>query len=140
MTMHVKGIGLKFPDGTEQSTAAVGGTGDGTGGSGVYTKDETDAKLATKANVGVSYTKAEAEILVDAKADVGVSYTKTETEARLTTKADVADVYTKAQVNSSQAAQDTKINANAAKASNATLTGCSAKESAACSILPYFSA
>ena len=92
MTMHVKGVGLKFPDGTEQTTAAVGGPGDGTGGSGVYTKDETDAKLATKANVGVSYTKAEADILVDEKADTGVSYTKAETEDRLATKADVADL------------------------------------------------
>ena len=92
MTMHVKGVGLKFPDGTEQTTAAVGGPGDGTGGSGVYTKEETDAKLATKANVGVSYTKAEAEDLVNAKADIGVSYTKVETEARLATKADVADL------------------------------------------------
>lgn len=92
MTMHVKGIGLKFPDGTEQTTAAVGGPGDGTGGSGVYTKEETDAKLATKANVGVSYTKEEADIIVDEKADIGVSYTKAETEARLATKADITDL------------------------------------------------
>ena len=92
MTMHVKGVGLKFPDGTEQTTAAVGGTGGGTGGSGVYTKAETDAKLSTKADVGVSYTKAEADIIVDDKADIGVSYTKVETEARLATKADVADL------------------------------------------------
>ena len=123
MTMHVKGIGLKFPDGTGQTTAAVGRPGDATGGSGVYTKEETDAKLATKANVGVSYTKAEAEDLVNAKADIGVSYTKAETETRLTTKADVEDVYTKTQVDSSQSAQDTKINANTAKVSNATHTG-----------------
>ena len=92
MTMHVKGEGLKFPDGTIQTTAAAGSTGDGTGGSGVYTKDETDTLLATKANVGVSYTKAEADIIVDEKADIGVSYTKAETEVRLTTKADVADL------------------------------------------------
>ena len=92
MTMHVKGVGLKFPDGTEQTTAAVGGPGPESGGSGVYTKEETDAKLATKANVGVSYTKEEADIIVDDKADIGVSYTKVETEARLATKADVADL------------------------------------------------
>jgi hypothetical protein len=99
MTMHVKGEGLKFPDGTIQTTAASGSTGDGTGGSGVYTKDETDTLLNTKANVGVSYTKAEADILVNGKADIGVSYTKAETESRLATKADVTDVYTKAEVN-----------------------------------------
>jgi hypothetical protein len=92
MTMHVKGVGLKFPDGTEQSTAAVGGSGPDTGLSGVYTKEETDAKLAGKANVGVSYTKGEADNIVDDKADIGVSYTKTETEARLATKADVEDL------------------------------------------------
>ena len=92
MTMHVKGIGLKFPDGTEQTTAAVGGPGPESGGSGVYTKEETDTLLATKANVGVSYTKEEADIIVDDKADIGVSYTKVEAEARLATKADVADL------------------------------------------------
>jgi hypothetical protein len=100
MTMHVKGVGIKFPDGTEQTTAAVGGSGGGTGGSGVYTKAETDAKLATKANVGVSYTKAEADNLVSGKADMGVSYTKTETETRLATKADKTDVYTKSEIDS----------------------------------------
>ena len=92
MTMHVKGVGLKFPDGTEQTTAAVGGPGEDTGGSGVYTKDETDVLLSTKANVGVSYTKEEADNIVDDKADIGVSYTKAETEARLATKADITDI------------------------------------------------
>lgn len=90
--MHVEGKGLKFPDGTEQTTAAVGGPGEGTGGSGVYTKEETDAKLATKANVGVSYTKEEANIVINDKENVGVCYTKAETEARLATKADVVDL------------------------------------------------
>jgi len=98
MTMHVRGEGLKFPDGTIQTTAAVGGTGDGTGGSGTYTKDETDILLNAKANVGVSYTKAEADTVIGEKADIGVSYTKAETEVRLTTKADVADTYTKTEV------------------------------------------
>ena len=136
MTMHVKGEGLKFPDGTEQTTAGVGGSGDGTGGSGVYTKDETDTLLNTKADVGVSYTKAEVDVKIDTKADIGVSYTKAETEARLVTKADVADTYTKGQtdtlldtkanvtdVDASQAAQDTLIAANTAKVSNVTHTG-----------------
>ena len=98
MTMHVKGEGLKFPDGTEQTTAGVGGTGGGTGGSGVYTKDETDTLLDTKANVGVSYTKAEVDVKVDTKADIGDSYTKAEDETRLATKADVAETYTKSEV------------------------------------------
>ena len=102
MTMHVKGVGLKFPDGTEQTTAATGstggGTGGGTGGSGGYTKSETDTLLDAKANVGVSYTKAETDNKINNKANIGVSYTKAETEARLVTKADVANSYTKAQV------------------------------------------
>ena len=98
MTMHVKGEGLKFPDGSEQTTAAIGGTGDDTGGSGVYTKSETDVLLNAKANVGVSYTKAETDIQINNKANVGVSYTKAETEVRLATKADVANSYTKAQI------------------------------------------
>ena len=123
MTMHVKGEGLKFPDGTEQTTAGVGGSGDGTGGSGVYTKDETDTLLDTKANVGVSYTKAEVDVKMETKADIGVSYTKAEAETRLATKADVADSYTKAQIDSVNATQDTKINANTSKVSNATHTG-----------------
>ena len=123
MTMHVKGEGLKFPDGTEQTTAAAGGTGDGTGGSGVYTKSETDTLLNTKANVGVSYTKAESDTKINGKADIGVSYTKAETETRLVTKADVANSYTKAQIDSANATQNTKINANTAKVSNATHTG-----------------
>ena len=92
MTMHVKVIGLKVPDGKAQTTAAVGCSGPETGDSGVYTKEETDTLLATKANVGVSYTKEEADIIVDDKADIGVSYTKVEAEARLATKADVADL------------------------------------------------
>jgi len=92
MTMHVKGEGLKFPDGTEQTTAGVGGSGDG------YTKEETDVLLNTKADVGISYTKDEVDVKIDTKADIGVSYTKAEDEIRLATKADVAETYTKSEV------------------------------------------
>ena len=94
MTMHVKGEGLKFPDGTEQTTAGIPDAGSGDG----YTKEETDVLLNNKANVGVSYTKAEVDVKIDTKADIGVSYTKAEAETRLATKADVAETYTKSEV------------------------------------------
>jgi hypothetical protein len=69
-----------------------------------YTKSETDTKLGTKANTGVSYTKAEADSKLAGKANNGVSYTKAEQNTR-------------------DSAQDTKIAANTAKVSNATHTG-----------------
>ena len=54
-----------------------------------YTKDETDALLAGKADVGVSYTKAEDDALLAAKADAS------DVAAELALKANVVDVYSK---------------------------------------------
>lgn len=54
-----------------------------------YTKDETDALLAGKADVGDSYTKAEDDALLAAKADT------TSVESALALKANVVDVYSK---------------------------------------------
>lgn len=54
-----------------------------------YTKDETDALLAGKADVGVSYTKAEDDALLAAKAD------SSSVESALALKANVVDVYSK---------------------------------------------
>ena len=54
-----------------------------------YTKDETDALLAGKADVGVSYTKAEDDALLAAKADT------TSVDSALALKANVVDVYSK---------------------------------------------
>lgn len=75
-----------------------------------YTKDETDALLAGKADVGVSYTKAEDDALLAAKADssnvdsalalkanVVDVYSKTEADNLLAGKAAVGDSYTKAE-------------------------------------------
>ena len=75
-----------------------------------YTKDEIDAMLADKADVGVSYTKAEEDILLadkpsnadllavaDIKADKNDTYTKTEVDGLLDTKAGVGVSYTKAE-------------------------------------------
>ena len=54
-----------------------------------YTKDETDALLAGKADVGDSYTKAENDALLAAKAD------STSVDSALALKANVVDVYSK---------------------------------------------
>lgn len=54
-----------------------------------YTKDETDALLADKADVGVSYTKAEDDALLATKADT------TSVDSALAIKANVVDVYSK---------------------------------------------
>ena len=75
-----------------------------------YTKDEIDAMLADKADVGVSYTKAEDDALLAEKAsntdlldglalkaDKVDTYTKTEVDDLLDAKAGVGDSYTKAE-------------------------------------------
>ena len=73
-----------------------------------YTKDEIDALLADKADVGVSYTKTEDDALLDGKADKDATYTKTEVDDLLDTKAGVGDSYTKAE-------DDTLLDAKADK-------------------------
>lgn len=54
-----------------------------------YTKEETDALLADKANVGDSYTKAEDDALLAEKAD------SSSVDSALALKANVVDVYNK---------------------------------------------
>ena len=61
----------------------------------VYTKTETDAKLASKADKNSVYTKTETDAKFANKADKKDVYTKTETDAKLANKADKKDVYTK---------------------------------------------
>lgn len=77
-----------------------------------YTKDEIDAMLADKADVGVSYTKAEDDALLAdglaVKADKDATYTKTEVDDLLDAKAGVGDSYTKAE-------DDTLLDAKADK-------------------------
>lgn len=72
----------------------------------VYTKEETDALLADKADKATLeadyYDKAETDALLADKADssaLGDYYTKSETNTKLSGKADKGSVYTTAQVN-----------------------------------------
>ena len=68
-----------------------------------YTKEETDEKLALKADeseLANYYTKSESDTLLDAKADADSVYTKTEADDLLAVKADKTDLedfYTKSQ-------------------------------------------
>ena len=66
--------------------------------SSVYTKGETDDKLAVKADRADTYTKSDVDTKLTAKADKEAVYTKTETDSKLATKADASTVYTKTDV------------------------------------------
>ena len=66
--------------------------------SSVYTKEETDDKLALKADKADTYTKSDVDTKLTAKADKETVYTKTETDSKLATKADASTVYTKTDV------------------------------------------
>lgn len=66
--------------------------------SSVYTKGETDDKLALKADKADTYTKSDVDTKLAAKADKETVYTKTETDSKLATKADASTVYTKTDV------------------------------------------
>ena len=62
-----------------------------------YTKSQTDALLATKANTADVYTKSQTDNLLNGKADSFNVYDKRATDRLLATKANTADVYTKTQ-------------------------------------------
>ena len=73
----------------------------------VYTKTETDTKLADKADKNSVYTKTETDTKLASKADKNSVYTKTETDTKLANKADkastlagygIGDAYTKRNV------------------------------------------
>lgn len=66
--------------------------------SSVYTKGESDDKLALKADKADTYTKSDVDTKLTAKADKETVYTKTETDSKLATKADTSTVYTKTDV------------------------------------------
>ena len=66
--------------------------------SSVYTKGETDDKLALKADKANTYTKSDVDTRLATKADKETVYTKTETDSKLATKADASTVYTKTDV------------------------------------------
>ena len=62
----------------------------------VYSKTETDNKLADKANAADVYSKTETDNKLADKANAADVYSKTETDNKLADKANVADVYSKA--------------------------------------------
>lgn len=66
--------------------------------SSVYTKTETDDKLALKADKANTYTKSDVDTRLATKADKETVYTKTETDLKLAAKADASTVYTKTDV------------------------------------------
>ena len=62
----------------------------------VYSKTETDTKLADKANAADVYSKTETDAKLADKANAADVYSKTDTDTKLADKANVADVYSKA--------------------------------------------
>lgn len=71
--------------------------------SGYYTKDETEARLGTKADSANVYSKTETDTKLNAKADSSSVYTRTETDGKLNGKADktlLSLYYTKTEADS----------------------------------------
>jgi len=71
----------------------ISATGGGSGDS--YTRAETDALLAEKADADDVYTKSEVDTALAGKADKADTYTKQEVDEALAEKADVTDIPTK---------------------------------------------
>ena len=63
-----------------------------------YTKVQTDALLADKADKSDTYTKTQTDNLLNDKADKSTTYTKSQVDSALALKADKSDTYTKTQV------------------------------------------
>ena len=68
--------------------------------SSVYTKGETDDKLALKADKADTYTKSDVDTKLSAKADKETVYTKTETDSKVNGKQDALSTDQMAAVNS----------------------------------------
>ena len=73
----------------------------------IYTKQEADSLLDTKANTSDVYTKQETDRLLDGKVNAADVYTKQEADSLLDDKANAVDVYTKQEADS---LLDTKAN------------------------------
>lgn len=71
----------------------ISATGGGSGDS--YTRAETDALLAEKADADDVYTKSEVDTALAGKADKADTYTKQDVDEALAEKADVSDIPTK---------------------------------------------
>lgn len=70
---------------------------EGGGGSvDAYTKAQTDALLATKADASTTYSKTETNTLLEGKADTSTTYTKTQTDTEITNAIGALDVETTA--------------------------------------------
>ena len=72
----------------------------------VYSKTDTDTKLADKANVADVYSKTDTDTKLADKANVADVYSKTDTDTKLADKANTADVYSKTDADAKFATND----------------------------------
>ena len=75
----------------------------------MYSKTETDNKLADKANAADVYSKTETDNKLADKANATDVYSKTETDAQLADKANAADVYSKTEADNADKQLQTNI-------------------------------
>ena len=102
-TTYMIDIGSEAHDIDQNATYMMKSNGTWTlqeAGTAAYTKAETDALLADKADKSTTYTKTQTDNLLAAKADASSVYTKTQTDNLLAAKADASSVYTKTQTDS----------------------------------------
>ena len=102
-TTYMIDIGSEAHDIDQNATYMMKSNGTWTlqeAGTAAYTKSETDALLADKADKSTTYTKTQTDSLLAAKADASSVYTKTQTDNLLAAKADASSVYTKEQTKS----------------------------------------
>ena len=102
-TTYMIDIGSEAHDIDQNATYMMKSNGTWTlqeAGTAAYTKAETDALLADKADKSTTYTKTQTDNLLAAKADASSVYTKTQTDNLLAAKANSSDVYTKSQTQS----------------------------------------
>ena len=72
----------------------------------VYSKTNTDTKLADKANVADVYSKTDTDTKLADKANAADVYSKTDTDTKLADKANTADVYSKTDTDAKFATND----------------------------------
>ena len=107
-TTYMIDIGSEAHDIDQNATYMMKSNGTWTlqeAGTAAYTKAETDALLADKADKSTTYTKTQTDNLLAAKADASSVYTKTQTDNLLAAKADASSVYTKTQTDNLLAAK-----------------------------------
>ena len=72
----------------------------------MYSKTDTDTKLADKANVADVYSKTDTDTKLADKANAADVYSKTDTDTKLADKANTADVYSKTDADAKFATND----------------------------------